>query len=299
MGIRGLFSYIEKQGDKFLKDHELTSTTVIVDANNLAVTIYKSSYDMFPAFGGNYDKLFAKYCDFNSLLKQCNVTPIMVLNGGLGVDNRNRNKKVKNRLDRLRKSTKCFPGNQNRNNVFPLFGEEVFINACKMFNFKVIQNDFEADEETALFAKGMHYPVLSSDSDFLIFGVKQIPLNSLNRGMMAKYTPGKRSSSLKCKIFLADKFVDYLSLPSTHLPYLGVLLGDDLYDFKSLTSTHNTQKNFNFQSRMDVAASWLRQHKIDDVPVKPAAKSVDSNIKPEEGDKQDYTDDFDYKIPRT
>ncbi|XP_065577098.1 protein asteroid homolog 1-like [Artemia franciscana] len=271
MVIRGLFSYIEKQGDKFLKDHELTSTTVIVDVNNVAVTIHNSSYDMDPAFGGNYDKLFAEYCDFNSLLKQCNITPIMVLNGALGVDNRNRNKKMKNRHDRLRKSTKCFPGNQYQNEVFPLFGVEVFINACKMFNFKVIQNDFEADEETALFAKSLHYPVLSNDSDYLIFGVKQIPLKSLNlgKGMMARYNEkGKHSSSLKCKIFLADKFVDYLSLPSTHLPYLGVLLGNGLIDFKSLTNPHDTQKNFNIQSRIDVAASWLRQHKIDDVHVK-------------------------------
>lgn len=79
MGVRGLTTYIAANADRYLDAHELHDCNVVVDGDSLSCQLYKS---INSAFGGNYDHYFRVVCNFFEMLKQCNVTAYVLLDGG-------------------------------------------------------------------------------------------------------------------------------------------------------------------------------------------------------------------------
>jgi 5'-3' exonuclease len=270
MGIRGLFTFVENNQNQFMVDYALHSSTIIVDANNLLHLLYRTCSGLNAAFGGDYDKVYSHFDAFCSLLDTCNIKPIMVFDGGLDVDNRKEKTRKKRIRMRMRAAISCDPYRQGSLEVFPLFGKDIFIDACRKHSFQVVQCDYEADDEIALLSRILNCPVLSGDSDFIIFGIELIPLNSLSFSPSLIKVDGGERTAISCKMFYVDHFLKKIgSLPRSHLPLVGILLGNDYVDlesFQKLWSGMSISKEkgvTDIHRRLKAVTSWLRGQKIE------------------------------------
>ncbi|XP_031623360.1 protein asteroid [Contarinia nasturtii] len=169
MGVRGLTSYIAKNAEQYLDSHELHDCDVVVDGDSLACQLYKS---INSAFGGNYDQFYRVVCNFFGMLKQCNVTAYVLLDGGYEP------KKLSTVRQRLRSkigAIKYLNPFEQSTPTFPIMMREVFIESLVHCNVKFMRCIFEADDEVAALARKLKCPVLSFDSDFYIHNVMYIP----------------------------------------------------------------------------------------------------------------------------
>ena len=101
--------------------------------------------------------------------------------------------------------------------TFCLFLLEIFLEAIRSLDIEIIQTYGEADRFIAHQASRVYKcPVLSNDSDFLIFGsVELILLRSLDLG-----------NGIRCQKFKRDAFLKNFGLESdTLLPLAAALLG--------------------------------------------------------------------------
>lgn len=80
MGVRGLTTFIAKNTEQYLDPFELHDCNLVIDGDNLASQLYNRT--KFSAFGGQYDEYYKQVCSFFHLLKSCNVTPFVLMDGG-------------------------------------------------------------------------------------------------------------------------------------------------------------------------------------------------------------------------
>lgn len=95
MGVRGLTTYIADNADQFLNPLELHNCNLVIDGDSLSSQLYKSTSACNSAFGGNYDQYFSIVCNFFEMLKQCDITSYVLLDGGYQIKKLNT---VKQRL---------------------------------------------------------------------------------------------------------------------------------------------------------------------------------------------------------
>ncbi|CAO1308665.1 unnamed protein product [Diamesa serratosioi] len=171
MGVRGLTTYIAQHAEKYLVPYELHDCDLVIDGDNLCSTLYRSSDNGLSAFGGNYDHYFRAVVEYFGMLKQCNITPYVLLDGGYEM------KKMKTTKERLRGRIGVIKYiiPLEKYMALPLHMREVFVDAVKSCNVKVYRCMFEADNEIAILARKLNCPVLSYDSDFYIFNGLYIP----------------------------------------------------------------------------------------------------------------------------
>lgn len=182
MGVRGLTTYIAKNADKYLNPHELHDCNLVIDGDSLASNLYRWSPNCSSAFGGNYDQYFRIVCNFFAMLKQCNVTAYVVLDGGY---QRRKLRTVRSRL-RSKVATIKYLNPNSCKPVFPILMREVFVEALEQCHVHVMRCVFEADDEVAVLARKLKCPVLSYDSDFYIHNVQYIPSITLTMKVYRK-----------------------------------------------------------------------------------------------------------------
>ena len=224
MGIRGLSSYIQARASKYLQDHELQNTTVVIDGNNLACATYNDCPRINPCFGGDYNVYYNYVKGRNHLLcecspkiivcfyfteifqqlKRCKVRPLVIFDGGLDIGNRKHRQRILRAKAKVIASVKVKPSNQHRMRVLPVFFKTVFLNLLREMKIEVIQCQYEADQEIGALARGLNCPVISNDSDFYVVNVILIPLSSLDFGGAYKNSKGP---AIKCKIFIMEQFL--------------------------------------------------------------------------------------------
>jgi len=68
MGGRGLTSYIAQRAEIYLKPHELHSTALVIDGDNLSCNLYKDVTGSYSAFGGDYDDFYRAVVQFFQVL---------------------------------------------------------------------------------------------------------------------------------------------------------------------------------------------------------------------------------------
>lgn len=143
MGVRGLTTFIAKNASKYLDPHELKDTNLVIDGDNLCSQLYKQIDQGKSAFGGNYDEYFRHVVEFFNMLKKCNVTAYVLLDGGYEM------KKMKTVRERLRARIGVIKNIIPLESylVLPLIMREVFVSALKQSNVKVYRCTFEADNE--------------------------------------------------------------------------------------------------------------------------------------------------------
>lgn len=144
-----------------------------------------------------------------SRLQECDVYPIVVMDGGQPLDNKKMNT-VRDRIThQIQTCLSIVPSNQYRLKVFPCMGRDVFVSTLKRMGIVVLQTDFEADLEIAMLAKELGLTVLSNDSDFYMFGVPFILLSSITYNKVSigkKKRSNEMFSYISCYHFNQEKF---------------------------------------------------------------------------------------------
>lgn len=190
MGVRGLTTYIADNADQYLDPFELHDCNLVIDGDSLASNLYKSTPAHNSAFGGNYDQYYRVVCNFFEMLKQCNVTPYVLLDGGY------QPKKLNTAKQRLRSKIGALKHLNpfNSQPMFPIMMREVFIEAMDKTKVHYMRCLFEADDEVAAFSRKLKCPVLSFDSDFYIHNVTYIPSVTLTFKVFRRNLPDKESA---------------------------------------------------------------------------------------------------------
>ncbi|KAK3922417.1 Protein asteroid [Frankliniella fusca] len=264
MGIRGLTSYISQNAHRFHLVHHLQDCILVIDGCSLACQLYINVSDCNSAFGGDYDKYAQTVSEFFTLLKQCNVTPLVVIDGGYEA---RKLKTVSQRLkSKLHNAKSCNPTNQSTATVFPLFLMEVFKQTLRSSDVQFVQADFEADFEIAAIARSLNCPVLSYDSDFYIFDVKYIPFSTLNLTLSKTRCNGVLKHYLLCEVYSVDHFIaNFGGLDKTHLPLMATLLGNDYVSLSKFKKFYNhvklskSKRKSKQQKRIAAIFEWLRK----------------------------------------
>lgn len=226
MGIRGLTTFIRENSYKCMESYQLHDTYLVIDGNNLASHLYIWHANCYDCFGGDYDK-YAKLIEyFFDLLKQCNVTPLVILDGGY------ENKKLATIYSRVRSSInlagKLNSSTEGTYKVFPLHTREIFVDILLRMDVKMVRCDFEADMEMASIATILNCPILSYDSDFYVLDVLYIPFNTVSLKIEKWNKNGMQYNYISCQMYHVEKFLKSLGgLKKEVLPLLATVLGND------------------------------------------------------------------------
>ncbi|KAJ8303625.1 hypothetical protein KUTeg_020021 [Tegillarca granosa] len=182
MGIHGLTTFIQENPD-LLQDFQLHDTKVVIDGNNLYHQLFYH-YHVNHHYNGDYDQFALKTKQFFHLFKSCNISPIIVFDGGYDTDDR----KLQTTLERARTRLHLagFISHGDRGKVLPILAYETFRHVLIELDIPHVTCDFEADSEIVVLANDLNCPVISMDSDFYIFEVQggYIPFDSINHSLL-------------------------------------------------------------------------------------------------------------------
>lgn len=215
MGVRGLTTYIAANADQYLDPFELHDCNVVIDGDSLSCQLYKS---INSAFGGNYDNYFRIICNFFEMLKRCNVTAYVLLDGGYQPKKLNTVKqRLRSKIGAIKHLNpfECQP-------TFPIMMREVFVEAMEHCQISFMRCLFEADDEVAALSRKLKCPVLSFDSDFYIHNVIYIPTVTLTLKVFRRNLPsddgGKKVSQRKKLVSEFDLDGEYRDLTAQKKP---------------------------------------------------------------------------------
>lgn len=267
MGIPGLTTYISNHSEDYLENYTLHDTYLVIDGNSIGCQLYNWYARCNCVFGGDYDKYAQCVADFFRELLMCNVTPLVLIDGGC------EDKKLKTVISRtnekIGKASHYTPHSQQRTKFFPLLMKEVFKDVMKEKGVRYTQCIFEADNTIAAIARILNCPVLSYDSDFYIYGSLYIPFDTWEDHVIPN--PASQGYMKLCKIYYPEKlFRVYNGLNQSLLPLAAILLGNDYVKqhtfrnfFRHLKLPRTGRKKYNEQQRrIDATFNWLRRHSL-------------------------------------
>lgn len=219
MGVRGLTTFIAKDSKKYMEYYQLHDCYLVIDGNNLASQLYKWHVKCYDCFGGDYDKYAKEVKNFFAVLNKCNVTPLVVFDGGY--ENKKMSTIFARMRNRIKSAGKLNSTTEGSITVFPLFIRDLFVEIVTKLRIKTTRCDFEADYEMACIARTLNCPLLSYDSDFYIFDVLYIPFSTLE-------IKAKAGNYLQCYAYRVENFLKvYGGLQKENLPLIATLLGND------------------------------------------------------------------------
>lgn len=273
MGVRGLTSYISQNSRLFYEPLQLHDCTLVIDGCSLACQLYIESMDYKYMYGGDYDSFAQKVEDFFSVLEQCNVIPVVVIDGGY--EGRKLNTILSRFRDRINAAKICNPSNQRRNVVFPLLFMESFKQTLSKKKVKFVQTDFEADHEIAAIARSLKSPVLSNDSDFYISDVLYVPFPTLNLSPVKTKQSSCVKYYLSCEVFKVERFIsNFGQFDKRLLPLISILLGNDYvsssFFIKFVEQIMVTQhkKTSPQHSKLSSIFNWLKTETLESATAK-------------------------------
>lgn len=264
MGIPGFAKYIQDRASSYFENYKLANCTLVIDGHSLSCQIYNWNQVPEPdarcynCYGGDYDKYAHTLMGFFHVLKEANVKPIVVFDGGFEA------KKLPTILKRMQdkieigiRMDSAMEMAQPWKVVFPLFLRETFKDALKQLAIPMAMCQFEGDTEIASLAHSLNCPVLTFDSDYFLFGVKYIPFKSIKnvvevRGSSDSY------KFIPCQLYRIERLLQKfpgLELGTLHL--LPVLVGNDYIEsgvFREFLREISANKS---GSNIDVVLRWL------------------------------------------
>ncbi|XP_043512401.1 protein asteroid-like [Frieseomelitta varia] len=267
MGIPGLTTFVNNHSDIYLEYYELHNTYLVIDGNNVCYSIYNSYTKSNCAFGGDYDNYAQCVTKFFDDLLKCNVTPLVILDGG--TEDKKLRTIIQRTRERINAACSFCPLSQENAKSIPLLLKEIFRDVMREKNIRHVQCLFEADNDIASVAKILNCPVLSYDSDFYIYGALFIPFNSLDTNV--KKNPNGNGYMKCCKIYKVENLLkSFKGLNQTMLPLAAVLLGNDYVKYKifknffrhlKLRGASNKKRNHR-QCCIERTLIWLSKHTL-------------------------------------
>lgn len=258
MGIPGLTTFIDNNLH-LLERFELHDSKLIIDGNNLYhLLFYDHRIDYI--HGGDYDKFANHTRRFFLMLKECNIKPYVIFDGGYDIDE----KKLRTALERSRQRCHLagFISHGGKGKVMPILAYEAF--RCTLLDLGIPHCvcDFEADDQIAVLANEFNAPVLSFDSDFYIFDLTAgyIPFDGVN--FVSVESENKEYKYLPCCIYYSKNLAKHFpDLGKSVLPFIATLLGNDFVDhwvFQDFYQRLSTPKKCTFKFDIPIAHTKMR-----------------------------------------
>lgn len=268
MGVKGFTTYMSKNAHLFHEYYELRNCYVVLDGSGIAINLYMWHTKSNDCYGGDYDNYANTVYRFFRLLKQCDITPIILFDGGY------ENRKFKTVFGRMRNrihSIRKLNGSRSDPKVYPIFTKEIFQDIALSLGVKCIRNDHESDSEVACLGRYLNCPIIGYDSDFYFFDTLYIPFKNFPLQSKSYFNEQSKRYEhfIPCEVYNMDYFLDHFGgLDKTNLPLLPVLLGND-YVKKSLFSAFykhikvKKSKVDNEQQRLiKTVINWLRHETL-------------------------------------
>ncbi|XP_057323041.1 protein asteroid-like isoform X1 [Microplitis mediator] len=264
MGIRGLTTYVQNKSDYFFEPYELFNTKLVIDGWSLSAQLYCHATYSDSIFGGDYDQFAHCVTRFFEDLLRCNVTPLVILDGGW--EDKKYNTLIIRFREKLRTASSMSFKIHERTIHFPLLLPDVFVDVMDKMEIKYFMCPFEADEAVAGISRALNWPLLSYDSDYYIYDVMYIPLSTLDP-YIVRYAKGYVK---KCKIYRVQKLLNkFHGLDVTSLPLASILMGNDyinnhVFDdffFSQLRMPKQQVTNYR-QLKIERIFNWLKHYTL-------------------------------------
>lgn len=244
MGVRGLQSFL-KNNPQVSQVVDLSNIKLVIDSNNLQCQLYKdfcledTANFRCDLYGGN----MVDYAEFIKLffnnLKLCKIDVILVIDGSV-IGNKtkesqlaSKDRTVYNRAIQRFQSAKLVTEDTRGQDHFQLSSSvgSVFRSVTRELSLEKVQTPFEADTHIAQLANKHNCPVLTNDSDFIIYS---LPVGFAMIDLFDWTKPKKRSDgshAIRCTMFSQAKLISCVpGLMKETLPLISVLLGNDFID---------------------------------------------------------------------
>ncbi|XP_042911956.1 single-strand DNA endonuclease ASTE1-like [Parasteatoda tepidariorum] len=234
MGVKSLSTFMDAN-PHLTMPYKLHDCTIVIDGNNLLHFLYsfnKISY----VFGGDYITYTSKVGAYFSSFKKCNIKPIVVLDGGKDDSDRYLPTQIERWRQRVSRVKIASETGKIEEPFLPINAKSVFKNTLFKLGITFVQCEFESDGHMASLANHFNCPVLSEDSDFYIFDVKNgyIRTSSLDSCSVLTSEDNK-TKYLSCKIYHINKFLSfYPSINKSNLQLLACLAGNDFIKYEDL-----------------------------------------------------------------
>lgn len=241
MGVRGLQTFL-KRNPSVSQNVDLSNTSLVIDGNNLMCCLFcdlagqrDSEQWRCDIYGGDMVSYSERTKEFFVALEKCNITPILVYDGSvIGKQSTQDQLALKERtihqrgLERFQLTKSTTEDCHDDRIVLPQTIHTVFRNIAADMGAQRIQTPFEADTHIARVANDLNCPVLTNDSDFIIYSLPQgfIMLDSFLYKRPISDQTGRQS--IKCSIYSQSRLVRCLpGLRPETMPLLSILLGND------------------------------------------------------------------------
>ncbi len=280
MGVEGLRTFIESSNRNDLRSWAFRDNRLIIDGCNLYYTLYFDC-NLDQMHGGDYDAFEELIILFFENLRDCDIHPYVVLDGGADHTDKKWDTLRKRKQEKINEAFTLSAG--KRAKVLPILVKNVFRQLLHKLKVPLIQCLEEADWEIAALAKEWDCPVLSNDSDFYVFNLRAgfLPIThfqwknvEVNRHTNKKF--------IQAKHFTVGKFCESFRMNPELLPVFATILGNDyvkLQNIKSLGwekySTPDTE-----HARIDGLLNWLSHFPEPDAAVSALLKLTRNKEKP-------------------
>uniref|UniRef100_A0A669EKV3 Protein asteroid homolog 1-like n=1 Tax=Oreochromis niloticus TaxID=8128 RepID=A0A669EKV3_ORENI len=264
MGVLKLDDLID-QIPSLCEEVNIEKTGLIIDGAALYYSLYyKSDPKLDQRCGGDYPGFKDEVCNFFKTLQDCEVTPCVFLDGGLGSDKREHLvSHLKKKLEKAKSVAEtelgCSVQKRYRPNVLPPLVRDVFIEILKEKGIEFKQCLGEADPEIFFAANQKQWPVLSIDTDFCIYDV--------HKGFLhLKHFEWKRKKDGKipAKLYTRSKFCEHFKLDPALMPVFASIAGNDYSRLgKEIFANESSSPGQNDIKRLYGMLRFLSEVKLD------------------------------------
>ena len=245
MGIPGLTSFVEKN----FKHWHTTEVKgkLVVDGSSLLFILYNLDW----SHGGQYAEFRSNIQSFFQALRMSGISPIVVMDG-VDVEGRKRPEVVRRRKERVGNIDRLSRVERieflNGHGVLPPLVSMVYAAVLKEMEVDLTFADGEGDVAVYQLANGYGCPVLSNDSDFFMFNLRNgyIPLSHFR---------WKDSMPIMADVFYHTEFCSQYQLGDPRLRFLvPAIAGNDFVqgikdgNFLDLMSSFSPRLNRRYES---------------------------------------------------
>ncbi|XP_038067644.1 protein asteroid homolog 1-like [Patiria miniata] len=248
MGVRGLTSMIEQHPSLFTR-HCLHDARLAIDGYALRYFLYQDRPPCDDGHHGGRYQIFSAKCQLFFLnLAKCNISPYLVFDGALEMDDKKLAETKSRNQERIRTAVAISSGRGGKA-VSPC-SALVFMKVLDDLGIPYVFCDFEADAETAALANALDCAAASRDSDFYIMDLRDgyLPLDHFDwknprrikvseaaaqpSGWKHKTTANPSSGQLyiECMMYKSSAFCKMFHVKQALLPILATAVGNDYKD---------------------------------------------------------------------
>ncbi|KAI3361013.1 hypothetical protein L3Q82_012907 [Scortum barcoo] len=233
MGVQGLVSLLETH-QRIYREIHFRKSRLLIDGCNLIYLLYFGS-GLDQNHGGEYAAFEALVEKFIQTLRDCEIKPYVVLDGGTDPTDKKLDTLTSRAEDCIRRAHQAaVSGRPER--ILPQMIKLVFRQTLIRLEVAVAQCFGEADQEIAALASEWECPVLSNDSDFYIFDLPAglLPISHF------QWKAVKRSGSqsyIPCKSYKTSSFCIFFDIQRDLLPTFAALAGNDYVKLERINTT--------------------------------------------------------------